>query len=250
LTPSVLLYGSVARGFKSGGWNADFITSVDKFNFAPEFALNYELGAKTSLWSNRLTINSALFVTKLDDFQVFQFLPTAGGGTLLSLTNAGKVTSQGVELDIGTSVTESLRFSVNAAFTQARFDEFKNGGGLGVNYDKNYLPYAPKLSYFLALDYSKAVGRELEIYANLNYGYKDNYFSNPNNSQENSIPHQYLINARIGLELGEDWDISLWAKNFTDETNLRQRSVSFLGVPRGYYDPPRSYGLSLSYSFD
>ena len=201
-------------------------------------------------FDRRLIVNLAGFVTKFDDFQVFQFVPTQSTGAVLSLTNAGKVTTQGIELDIKSLLTEYLSLSFNTAFTQARFDEFKNGGGVGVNYDDNYLPYAPEHTYFIALDYSRPIFQQAEVYAHVDYGYTGDYFSNPNNTPENAIPNFFTANARLGINMNSRWDISLWMKNITDETNLRQRSVSFMGVPRGLYNPPRSFGLAINYKMD
>ncbi len=250
LTPDVLLYTSVARGYKSGGWNADFITTLENFQFDPEYAINYELGAKSSFFDKRLTLNVSGFVTKFDDFQVFQFVPTQSSGTVLSLTNAGKVTTQGIELDINAMLTDHLSVSFNTAFTQARFDKFKSGGGLGVDYDDNYLPYAPEHTYFVALDYSNPLFARMEVYGHIDYGYTGDYFSNPNNTPDNTINSFFAANARLGVNIDSHWDISLWVKNLTDETNLRQRSISFLGVPRGLYNPPRTYGLAINYKID
>lgn len=249
LTPDVLIYASIARGYKSGGWNADFITTLENFQFDPEYATNYELGAKSDFLDKSLTVNITGFVTKFSDFQVFQFVPTQSAGTVLSLTNAGKVTTQGIELDIKALLSDNLNVSFNTAYTQARFDEFKNGGGLGVDYDDNYLPYAPKHTYFVAIDYSKLVFNRSELYGHINYGYTGDYFSNPNNTRDNAISNYFAANARVGISIDAHWDISLWMKNITDETNLRQRSASFLGVPRGLYNPPRSYGLAINYTF-
>ena len=249
-TPDILFYTSVAHGYKSGGWNADFITTLENFQFDPEYALNYELGVKSAFFNQRLRLNAAGFVTKIDDFQVFQFVPTAASGTVLSLTNAGKVTSQGIELDISATLSDNLSLSVNSAFTQARFDQFKNGGGVGQHYDDNYLPYAPTQSWFAALDYTRPVFKQLTFYTHLNYGHTGAYFSNPNNAPANDIPERGVANARVGLKRAATWDLSLWIKNMSNETDLRQRSVSFLGVPRGVYTPPRTYGLTLNYQID
>ncbi len=250
-TPDVLFYSSVARGYKSGGWNADFLTTLENFQFAPEYAVNYELGLKSAFLDQRLTLNASAFHARFDDYQVFQFVPTQSGtGTILSLTNAGQVTSQGVELDINAQLTRYLVLSLSAALTHAKFDEFKNGGGIGIDYDHNYLPYAPENNYFVALDYSRSIMKRAELYLHLDYGYTDDYFSNPNNTEANAIPSRDIANARLGLKLDVDWDISLWVKNLTDEVDLRQKSVSFLGVPRGVYTPPRTYGLEVRYTFN
>ena len=245
LNPDVLLYTSVARGYKSGGWNADFIPTLENFQFDPEYAINYELGAKSAFFDQRLKINLAGFVTKFDDFQIFQFVQTQSSGTILLLTNAGKVTTKGIELDITSLLTEHLSVSINTAFTQARFDEFKNASG--ANYDDHYLPYAPEHTYFVAIDYSRPLFQQTEIYGHINYGYTDDYFSNANNNADNTIPDYFTANARLGININSDWDISLWVKNITDETNLRQRSISFLDVPRGLYNTPRSFGLAINY---
>ncbi len=250
LSPDILFYTSVARGYKSGGWNADFITTLEHFRFDPEYATNYELGAKTAFLDKQIVFNVIGFVTKFDDFQVFQFVPTQSSGTVLSLTNAGKVTSQGIELDLTALLNEYLTFSLNAAFTQAKFDEFKDGGGPGVDYDGNYLPYAPEKAYFVALDYRQPVLNQIEFYGHVDYGYTGDYFSNPNNTSANAIPNYFAANVRVGVNIDSHWDISLWAKNITDEINLRQRSVSFIGVPRGLYNPPRTYGLAINYAFE
>jgi iron complex outermembrane recepter protein len=244
----VLFYGSVSRGYTSGGWNADFLRSLENFSFNPEYAINYELGVKSSFLENRITLNSTAFVTKIRDFQVFQFIKTSTGGTIISLTNAGQVTSKGLELDISAALTSELTVSLNNAFTQATFDEFKNGGGLGVDYDQNDLPFAPARAHYLALDYKHEYNTQLSFYSHFDYRYTDNYFSNSDNSLTNSIPEHYVTNARLGIKINNDWDISIWAKNLTNQTNLRQRSESFLRVQRGYYDPPRFYGLSVNYS--
>lgn len=246
-----LLYASVARGYKSGGWNADFISSLENFQFNPEYAVNSEIGIKSAFFGQRLTFNASAFVTKCDDFQVFQFIPAGvGSGTVLSLTNAGKVTSQGVEFDISAALSQGLQLSFNAAFTSARFDDFKNGGGVGIHYDHHYLPFAPQEGYFAAVDYKRPLAGRWESHLHLDYGYTDDYFSNPNNLTDNKIPSRDLSNARVGIRYGEAWDISFWVKNITDNTSLRQKSVSFLGVPRGGYTMPRTYGLELKYRFD
>lgn len=249
LMPDVLFYTSIARGYKSGGWNADFIDTLENFQFDPEYAINYELGVKSTLFEDRLTLNASGFVTKFDDFQVFQF-DTAQSSTVASLTNAGKVTSQGIELDINAMLTEHLSASFNTAYTQARFDEFENGSKLGESYDDHYLPYAPEHTYFVALDYHTPLFNQLELYGHIDYGYTSDYFSDPDNMPNNTIPNYFAANARLGMYIDTHWDISLWVKNMTDETNLRQRSVSFLQVPRGLYNPPRTYGLAINYKID
>jgi iron complex outermembrane recepter protein len=249
-SPDILIYGSISRGYNSGGWNADFVATLENFQFNPEYAINSELGIKSTFLNDRLTLNTAAFFTKLRDFQVFQFVTSNSGNTIISYTNAGKVTSQGFELDVNIKLYSDLNLSFNAALTEATFDEFKNGGGAGIDYDNNKLPFAPEQSYYLALDYQHNFAGSLSFYGHIDYGYNSSYFSNPDNSPLNTISHHHIANSRLGIKVNDEWDISLWGKNITNETNLRQRSLSFLKVPRGYYDPPRSFGLTVKYIYN
>lgn len=244
ITDDSMAYFSVSKGFKGGGWNADLITSLENFEFKPETAINYEIGLKNNFSFG--TLNLAAFSTKFKDFQVFQFVALPEGGTLLSLTNAGEVTTEGVEVDGQVNFTDNFSFTISAAYTQAKFDKFRNGGGDGIHFDGNDLPYSPHISYFLSLDYDREINNSTVFSSNLNYSYASEFYSNPNNFESNKIDSHYNIGGSMGLEFYGRVRLQMWAKNLTDETYLRQRTASFLGQPRGYYEPPRSYGVSIT----
>ena len=44
------------------------------------------------------------------------------------------------------------------------------------------------------------------------------------------------------------WTLSLWGKNLTDELT-RTHQTLFLGANFGAYNPPRTYGLSLNWTY-
>ncbi len=245
----VFSYLTFAKGYKSGGWNADFISTLENFEYGAEEATSYEVGLKAKAFSDRLGFNFSLFHTEYDDFQVFQFLSLTGGGTALSLTNASSVSTEGVEVDSRFTFMDSIRAVLNASYTEAEFDEFKDGGGLGTHFDGRDLPYAPKVSYFIALEYVGVGIGDAEIKASIDYRRSGQYFSNPDNLPENLISSRYTINTFLELSY-KGFKADLWARNITNEVSLRQKSVSFLGQPRGTYEQPRTYGLSFNYEWD
>ncbi len=244
ITDSSMAYFSVSKGFKGGGWNADLITSLEGFEFKPETAISYEAGLKNDFKFGSL--RAAAFITKFKDFQVFQFVVIPEGGTLFSLTNAGEVTTKGLEIDGQVNFTEELSLSISASYTRAEFDKFRDGGGTGIHFDGNDLPYSPHLSYFLSLDYHHEINNSVEFNSNINYSYSGEFYSNPNNFESNKIDSHYNVGGSVGLDFYERVKLQIWVKNLTDETYLRQRTRSFLGQPRGYYEPPRSYGVSIA----
>ena len=57
-----MVYGSIAQGFKGGGW--DFIPPTPvaaPISFDPEHVTNYELGLKSDYFDQRLRVNAAVF---------------------------------------------------------------------------------------------------------------------------------------------------------------------------------------------
>ncbi|MDH4042092.1 MAG: TonB-dependent receptor, partial [Gammaproteobacteria bacterium] len=96
----IMLYARYARGNKSGGWNADFMTNgLEYFSYEPESVDSYEAGIKSTLMDDTLRLNAAYYYSEYDDFQVFQQVFNSGGNPSNELTNAGAVTNQGVELE-------------------------------------------------------------------------------------------------------------------------------------------------------
>ncbi len=243
-----LVYYSVSRGTKSGGWNADFVTSLEDLSFDQEFATSVEIGYKNSLYDGRFSLNIAAFNTHFTDFQVFQFVEQ-NGATLTRLTNAGEATSKGIELNSNLHLSDYLMLTLNAAYTRAEFDQFADGGSEGVDYDGNALPYAPELTAYAALDVNYPLLRDTELSLHVDYSYSDGYFSNPNNAATHEVDDFYEVNARIGLQRRDNWSVFIWGKNLTDERYLRYRDISFLGIPRGYFAPPRTYGLSVTFTY-
>jgi outer membrane receptor protein involved in Fe transport len=80
LTPAANVYGTVARGFKAGGFNAASPAGAEAYD--PEHTWNFEGGIKASAAANRVTANLAAFHISWDDLQVF--IPNrAGAGTVL-----------------------------------------------------------------------------------------------------------------------------------------------------------------------
>src|SRR5262249_44742394 len=71
IKPDVLLYASVSRGVKSGGFTAyNTLTPSQADPFRPEELWAYEAGAKTDLFDRRLRLNGAVYYYDYSDEQV------------------------------------------------------------------------------------------------------------------------------------------------------------------------------------
>jgi len=246
----LMLYGSYAKAFKSGGWNADFVESLDGLAFDDEEVDSFEVGVKSTFWDGRARLNASVYQSEYSDFQVQQFVVLPNNITDIILTNAGEVTSKGFEADLNVALSDTFTAWVTYGYTDAKYDSFKDGGGDGVDYDGNQLPDAPEQSFGVALEGRFPISGSTNLVAQLDYSYRDAFFTNPNNADNSAVDSYDRFNARLGIESDDSaWSVYLWGKNLADSDDETYRSRAFLGVNRAAYMEPRMYGLSVKYNF-
>ena len=191
-----MLWSGYSRGFKSGGFNADgMFAGLDFFEYDDESVDSFEIGLKSIWLDPPAPPEPNGFLARYNDFQVFQLTTTAQGAVSIELTNAGKATTQGIELETTFMATDRLTLTANASYTDARFDRFENA--TGENYDGNTLPYAPHWKTYLAAEYLQPIRGSGNLLFFLDYGYVDDQFSDPSNLAVYAIDAYNLFNARI-----------------------------------------------------
>ncbi len=250
MNDNIMLYSSLSRAYRSAGFNADFIPNVDKFQFDREQATSFELGTKIDALDRTMRLNLAAFYGEFEDYQVFQFTPNDDGTTTLGTSNAAVAISQGIEAELNYKPVEDLLLIFNAAWIDAEFDTFKNGGGINVDFDGNDLPFSPQFNYYLAVNY--------DIYTDMgdwrltvDHSYEDERYSHADNSDSSYIESHHVTNARATLLMHEgEWEVSAWIKNIADNDAVTHRNTTFLGVNTGVYELPRRYGVSVRYRFE
>jgi len=251
---NVNLYAKFATGFKSGGFNVDFLNAlaVDDFSFDTETVKSYEVGVKGTAADGRFHFDLAGFVANYDDFQNLQFVDLGGGVTSIRLRNAAKVKTQGVEAALTAYITDNLKVSANIGILDATFSSFPDAAGLGVDYDGESLLNAPKFTGSIAVDYHMPVN-------DLN-GAFDAYFEfshrDTSRSRLDPDPTRYLIdsrnlvNTRVSYTPNEgSWTLSLWSNNLFNEDYLDRSSRDFLGnqiIRRGH---ERTFGAAVKVKF-
>ncbi len=265
-TPNAVGYVRYATGFKSGGWNADFIGSApiaaakatgDKvFNardiaFAPESVRNYEVGLKADWLDRRLSSNLAIFYTDYRDLQVSQFRGVLSGGTVI--TNAGRARLSGVELELAAAPAPGVRLNASLGYLNAKFLSYANCSATVASCAGNRLSDAPEWSASLGAEYTYDGWEFGDITGRIEGSYRDGVFATPLNIQRLSIPSYSTLNASITLEpRDQSWTLALWGKNLTDRAYLTGvADDDLLGTGRtfGGYGAPRTYGIRIQYKY-
>ena len=263
---NVMIYGSVGTGIKSGAFN-------NTANPAGDFAANnlvtdheevtsYELGMKSSWLDRRVNLNLAVFHMDYDDLQVrLGCLACGPGGIPLAfLSNAGTATSEGLELEMVVLPAESLTITFGAGYVDSTYDKLpdvedpRRSGGF-FDASGNTIAFAPEWTLNTSVEHTaELMGGTLT--SRLNLSYIDERFSDGSyhNNPNDLLPSQTLLSGRISYRPAEGhWRVSVWGKNLTDDDS--ETYIAFgnaflpIGTNRAQFQEPRTYGVTLDYSF-
>jgi iron complex outermembrane recepter protein len=142
ITPDALLYAVAGKGNKPGGINAGLLSAiyddaeVARFRslgittFKEEKVWSYEIGAKTSWFDNRLTVNAAAFLLDWSNQQLTQtFSGIRRDGVpaqIAPTVNVGKSRVKGFEIEFNGKVTDDINVRIGYALTDAKIRDFVN----------------------------------------------------------------------------------------------------------------------------
>ncbi len=260
------VYARVAKGFKSGGWNADYLgqpnppyfdpsNNPKTIKFAPENVISYEAGLKWADASNRFMANLSAFYGDYKNLQVSQFLGVLGGGTVIS--NAGKAVIKGIEVDFTARPTTGLTLNGSLGYLKATFDEYANCSGPGINCDGNRLPNAPKLTASFGAEYSHPVFEWGMLTWRGDYSYHGDTYGTPANQARVKTTSYSLVDLSLSLaHVDNGWQMTAWVNNVFDKdyiSGLMDDTLfnDLFGTQRTLvgYGMPRTYGLRGSVRF-
>jgi len=243
-----LLYGSISRGFKSGGFN---LTSSSDYD--PETVFAYEGGIKTESENQLIQINASVFYYDYDDLQVAAFETTESSAPRLIISNAAKAEIKGAELEINAVLTEQWRMSSALSLLDARYKKFNTertsqGRAMSsVNAKNNSLNVAPDKTVNLTIHHSMPIDYG-SVTSSLSYYWQSRVFYTAFNDRITSQGAYNLWNAQIGwLSDDESLGLAIFGRNLTSEeyTNSTQ-DFSPLGVTQNIM-PPRTFGIKMMY---
>ncbi|MBU3069197.1 TonB-dependent receptor [Aestuariicella sp. G3-2] len=225
LDDGLMTYATIATGEKSGGFNAAFNnTPPESREYASEKTTNYEVGIKaSSLLDGRARLNLAYFYTEYKDFQATTF----NDETSSFLTgNAGRQVTQGVDLDAALALSDGLTLTARLQYLDARYRDYKDAnchpeakaphGPSGCDVSDKRMTFAPNWAGSIALDYTQywAGG---EFYGHVDVSFKTKYAADAIFAPYAEDESYEMLNMKLGWRTDE-WDVSFWGKNITDET--------------------------------
>ena len=188
-------------------------------DFDPDKLFNYELGMKSESWDKRVLLNVTLFHMEWEDFQ-----QSVSGGPwwLRGTINATDKETDGVEANTQILVTDNFTISGSLLYLDGEFTEeftYLDGGVIPAGTES---PNQPDWKANIALDYylPGALGTE-GMFFHYDWAYQAETWNDLGNAQTNNpngiIPSWTTSNFRMGVNLQNNWTISLAIRNMFDE---------------------------------
>ncbi len=254
VTEDVNLYASYSRGYKAGGFNLDQEAvgfrdangdPVDQSRFDPETSDSFELGAKARGMEGRLTVNSALFHTRFDQFQLNTFT-----GLGFTVGNVKEVTSQGLEVESMVALGGGVFLTAGFTYADARY-----GDGLieaNAHLEGKRVTQSPlwqsSMSVFVERDIPDTDWR---FVLNANWSHVGEVNTGSDLDPEKVRAALNLLNAQFGVRSSDGrYEAIVWGRNLTDKTT---NSLVFDSVFQGgswhtFVNPPRTAGVTVKVS--
>jgi iron complex outermembrane receptor protein len=249
---ALFTYVSYSEGFKSGGFvQRVFPPKTEVPSFEPETAEVYELGFKWLGAGGRVSLNGAIFHTDYQDLQI-----EVNDGIAPVTRNAAEAEIDGFELELMAIPADGWLIQVgigylDAAYTSLNPSENFTTDLLSLSLESK-LVNTPEWSGNLGVQYALQVAGGGQVITRADLAYVDDHFKDALNFPQLMQDSYSLVDAYVtyvGAE--ENWEVSLFGKNLTDERYIVSGFANGLtqGRATANLGRPREWGLSLIYRF-
>lgn len=242
LATGVMVYATLATGYKAGGFN----DTSDGGDYQPEHLRSFEVGLKGRFLDDRLHLNASVFHYDYKDMQLTSVVcktadPSSCGSTT---TNAARARIQGAELEARWMPSDDGEFRASLALTDAKFRNYHPA--TTVDWSGQYLDRTPRKVLSLAYTHHFPLASGGEISATVGQRLSSSYtISDDAALIRYTQPMFHKSDASLGwTDATGRMGVQLFVKNVENKIAIESR------VPGSFYvGDPRTYGIRANYSF-
>jgi iron complex outermembrane receptor protein len=256
-----MAYFTYTQGYKGPAFNVFFNQNPQQLNvIEAETADAYEIGLKLQGLDGALILNTALFYAKYQNFQANNF-DLLGGVVITRLTNAGDISTRGVEVDFLIRPDDNFTVSGGFAYTDAQIDEFRLPPGsppTAGDRSGEQLPFAPTFKGNVGVNWTartESLPFDIALGSSLNF--TSDQVSDLQNAQparqQLTIDGYFTIDASVALVDREGrYRLSFIGRNLTDENFATVQAPGGPGGTIRYIvgrDSERYFGVALRLNY-
>jgi iron complex outermembrane receptor protein len=236
-TPELMGYVTYSKGFRTGGFNPS--TPLSLRLYENETSTNYEIGVKTTLLDNHLSINAAAFHTDFEDQQFF-FSQATTEGIFRAIINIPKTRVNGAELEVQARPNEWLRLLASLGYNDTSIQRFVDN-----SFNGKRTPQVYGFTGTTSAEVSQNIG-SFKLVSRVDYEHRgDVYWDLPNQLR---TPSKDFVNARVAFERDDGvWSLAVFSHNLTNERTPAAVGANAFGagLTLRSANEPRQTGVEL-----
>lgn len=270
LTDWNMLYATISRGEKSGGFNTFTATNAVSNVYQPEKLTSYELGARNRFFDNRFQANIEGFYWDYKNSQQSHLAYDPYGNLQFETLNAGSAAIYGIDIDLLAKVTSidtlsgSLE-SMNAYFKKFEYDiptanytpgsvgcavgPSATAGFTTINCSNQPLPRAPHWSGNAGYQHKFEFPGDSDLTADINLDFQGRRYTAVDYVRAENVASYVRENLALTYETPDkNWSVTGYVKNITDRA-VYIGSITTIGDPQYIYasiDAPRTFGVRIT----
>ncbi|GLS83851.1 TonB-dependent receptor [Paraferrimonas haliotis] len=270
ITDDMMVYGTVAEGYRRGGANAVPLTGSlaerpEWQQYKSDSAINYELGLKGFLGDNNHSYTLSGFLIDWKDPQ----LNTASAWGFFTVANGESARTQGIEAELRGYLTDELKYNLGYAYVDAFLTaDFYVPSAVWATdtyrlqaKDGDKLPSTPEHTLTAGLDYVHSFENGWDWITSVNGYYQSeslNYLGESDKLQA-ELDAFSIVNFNTRLSI-DNWDVTVYVKNIFNEDGVTgtlpegymgtDPAENFYGnSSKDYISQPRTIGANVRYRF-
>jgi len=241
----VLIYGSISRGTKAGGFNNGFYPGgiqPAQIPYGDETVYVGEIGEKSTFADGRLRLNVSAFYYDYLNYQTFNWEGIGG----LIVNNDATIT--GAEAELQMRLSKHFTATLSAAGLDTKIKDVTLRDGMTTRDTR--MAMAPDFSAGGSLTWQTAVGASGDLSVSWDFNYASSRFTNNFNDPASELEAYFKHNARANWAINDHWNVGAYVNNIS---NLRNTTKTFvfdsLGYAQTIYALPRTYGMQFGFKW-
>jgi iron complex outermembrane receptor protein len=248
LSDDSMIYASVAKGFKSGGFNGRANGAADVSSFKPETVWTYEIGGKSQFLNNRMRLNYAVFTSDYEDFQA----RVAEDISSFPVINAAELDISGAELELTWLLSASTSVYSSLGYLNSEYKTFFDFRQPDQDRSDDIPPFSPEWTFRIGMNHVVYLDNGAMLRFGLNGNYTDDMYLSVDNQETLTQDDYWVFNAYAVYDFANPaWSLSIGGKNLTDEVyKVDAQEFSSVGnIQTAYYGDPRTWYAAFNYRF-
>ena len=254
-TPDVMWFGSLAKGYKAGGYNSVQVGS----EFANEDVWNFETGVKSAFPHTGLVLNTSAFYYVYKNKQALTLTGTDGSGLPEYLVDTSDEQAWGIDVDAQWKATEHFSLFANLEYLDATYKDKVTEGGNDLSGEPTG---EPALSAALGARYAWTLDGAGNLDLSGRYAYRGAGRCNADSQVQGSCASltPFEVNAatqhldlRLGWNsAGDKFGVAAYVTNALDEqyvTGINNLTTGIFGTPFASISEPRMWGVEATVRF-